>query len=106
MPENYYPEPDDQQDALNTPDDEETQETGDKTALLPKSVLGGKQFDIGDEVVLKIVKTYEDEVLVEYAPEKPGKSDKGESELPGDEEFDEAEGNPGMGRGRMMRGGY
>lgn len=40
------------------------------TALLPKSVLGGKEFKVGEEVVLKIVHEYEDEVEVAYATEK------------------------------------
>lgn len=43
------------------------------TALIPKTLLGGKEFKVGEEVVLKIVHEYEDEVEVEYAkePEKP-----------------------------------
>lgn len=83
MAENYYPEPDDQM-----PEDkgmeESKDDTGSETALLPKSVLGGKEFKVGDEVVLKVTHIYSDEVAVEYAPEP----EKKEGELPGDEEFD------------------
>lgn len=50
-------------DHNDTPKDES--ET--PTALLPKSILGGKEFKAGEEVVLKIVKVYGDEVEVEYA---------------------------------------
>jgi hypothetical protein len=44
-------------------------------ALLPKSILMGKEFNVGDEVVLKITHMYEDEISVVYAKEK---KDKGE----------------------------
>lgn len=43
---------------------------GEPTALLDKSVLGGKEFNVGDEVVLKIVAMHDNEVEVAYAPEK------------------------------------
>lgn len=48
------------------------------TALLPKNILGGKDFKPGEEVVLKIEHIYEDEVEVSYASGKS--SDKGEPE--------------------------
>jgi hypothetical protein len=51
---------------------EKTTDTPDAaTALLPKSVLGGKEFKPGEEVVLKVTHVYEDEVEVEYAPSEP-----------------------------------
>lgn len=50
---------------------------GEPTALLDKSVLGGKEFNVGEEVVLKIVAMHDNEVEVEYAPEKPESKDKG-----------------------------
>ena len=54
------------------PDDQMDRDEGE-TALLPKSILGGKEFQPGDEVVLKVVHIYEDEVEVAYAAEKkPG----------------------------------
>lgn len=69
--ENYYPDSDPMK-----PDPEKddggsgAEEGGVQTALIPKSLLMGKEFNPGDEVVLKIVHLYEDEVEVEYAPEK------------------------------------
>lgn len=89
MPTDYYPDADAKGDEM--PMDKggmDESEDGGQTALLPKSVLGGKKFDVGDEVVLKVTHVYEDEVAVEYATEKP--EEKG-TELPGDEEFDMAE---------------
>jgi hypothetical protein len=47
------------------------EDMGEQTALLPKSILAGKDFKVGDEVVLKITGMHEGEVEVEYAPEKP-----------------------------------
>lgn len=84
MANDYYPEPDDQGSAMDS-DTAETESDG-KTALLPKSVMGGKEWNVGDEIVLKITHIYEDEVAVEYAPEKP--SGKEPKDMPGDEEFD------------------
>lgn len=49
----------------------EKEDEGGETALLPKSILAGKDFQPGEEVVLKVVHIYDDEVEVEYAPEKP-----------------------------------
>lgn len=90
MPEEYYPEPDDQMPPEGEVEDEstETEEDSEQTgssALLPKSVLGGKTFEPGDEVVLKVKKVYDDEVEVEYAPEKPKMDD---SEMNVDNEID------------------
>lgn len=41
------------------------------TALIPKSVLGGKEFEPGQEVVLKVVRVHGDQVEVSYASETP-----------------------------------
>lgn len=43
------------------------EEDSESTALLPKSILMGKKFKPGEEVVLKIVHIYDDEVEVAYA---------------------------------------
>lgn len=70
-----YSNPSDEQEAPKTggAEDTETEEDmGEATALLPKSVLGGKEFKPGEEVVLKIVHIYEDEVEVEYATGEEG----------------------------------
>lgn len=55
------------------------------TAVLPKSILAGKKFDVGDEVVLKIVAVHGDEVQVAYA------QDKGDESAPPGEEPEPAE---------------
>jgi hypothetical protein len=47
------------------------QEAEAPTALIPKSLLAGKKFNPGDEVVLQIVAEHGEEVEVKYAPEKP-----------------------------------
>lgn len=49
------------------PKDEQEQET---SALLPKSILAGKEFKVGDEIVLKIDALHDDEVEVSYASDK------------------------------------
>lgn len=46
---------------------EESQEMSSATAELPRSILAGKEFKPGDEVVLKIVSMTDDSVVVEYA---------------------------------------
>ena len=38
-----------------------------ETALLPKSLLSGGEVQSGDEIVLKVVRVYGDEVEVEYS---------------------------------------
>lgn len=43
------------------------QEEGEHTALLPKSILAGKDFKPGEEIVLKIVRLHDDQVEVAYA---------------------------------------
>lgn len=59
----------------NETKDEKTEEEGaGESALLPKSILAGKDFNPGDELVLKVVAIHGDEVEVEYAKES-GKKD-------------------------------
>jgi hypothetical protein len=61
---------------------ETTAEEG-PTALLPKSILGGKTFKVGEEVVLKITGIHADQVSVAYADEKPAEGS--EEPAPGEE---------------------
>lgn len=60
----------------------EGEESAETTALLPKSILAGKDFKPGDRVILRVVHLYDDEVEVAYAKEepKPKKSMMDESE--------------------------
>lgn len=86
MPEDYYSNPDDDMPSESKDEtmDHKEEDYGE-TALLPKTILAGKEFDVGDEVVLKIVHKYKDEVEVAYAPEKK-KEDKGDMGEPEDME--------------------
>lgn len=71
----------------------EREEAGEAaTAELPKTVLGGKEFKPGEEVVLQIVQVMDDSVLVKYATEEGG----GEEEAPAEASAPEGGGgNPG-----------
>ena len=72
-----------------TPHDEE-KEHDDKdygeTAVIPKSLLGGKDFQPGEEMVVQIVSVHGDQVEIKYAPEKGGGEKKEEGgPAPGEE---------------------
>lgn len=62
----------------NEPKDEGMEES--PRGLLPKSILMGKDFKPGDEIVLKIDAIHDDEVEVSYAPEKGSEGD-GEGDM-------------------------
>lgn len=55
--------------------EEQPEESGEPTATLPKSILAGKEFEPGDEVVLRIDKIMEDMIVVSYAPSKKGEGE-------------------------------
>lgn len=83
MADENYPSVDDGESAEKSEDKSEG-----KTALIPKSLLGGKKFKVGDEVMLKIEHEYEDEVEVSYAtakPESEGKTEDATEGEPADE---------------------
>lgn len=71
MPDSYYQDDTAEPSPKPSPEGDKDEESAGASALIPKSLLAGKDFTVGDEVVLKIVHEYEDEVEVEYAPEKP-----------------------------------
>lgn len=74
---------------IATPDESPKPEMENEgvTALVPKSILGGKEFAPGDEVILKVVKVYGDEVEVAYASgEEETETETGPSEV--DQEID------------------
>jgi len=91
---NYYPEPDGAPSGSmkesDAPTERDESEAEGSTALLPKTVLGGKEFKPGEEVVLKIVHVYEDEVEVEYASEPEEKGKPSKPPMSADEEIDMA----------------
>ena len=86
MPEDYYSMGDegtsaDKGSAPAPEGDEHDEQMEGESALLPKSILAGKKFDVGDEVVLEIVAMHDDEVEVKYAKEKGDAEGEGESEM-------------------------
>jgi hypothetical protein len=89
-----YPSPDEPDETstdtpsnngAGNPDQEDDQMEGE-TALLPASILGGKEFSPGEEVVLKIVAMHDDQVEVAYA------SDSGKGDEDKGSEMDQAQG--------------
>lgn len=67
---------DDPSESPDTDNGAEDQEH-ETSALLPKSILAGKEFSVGEEVVLKIVAMHDDEIEVEYATGKSEPKDEG-----------------------------
>lgn len=103
----YYP--DDEPDESSPGEDDGgsgMEEGGVQTALIPKSLLMGKEFNPGDEVVLEIVHLYEDEVEVKYAPEKKDKKEEkeGMDDMHPEDQLDSMAREPEM--ASMGGGGY
>lgn len=85
MPQDYYNDGPEEEAPGSTPNKQEREEDMDErdeaTALIPKSVTGGKDFQPGDEIVLEVIAVHEDELEVRYAKEKGGKGeDEGEEQ--------------------------
>lgn len=76
-------------------------ESDSQTAVLPKAVLGGKEFKPGEEVVLEIVQVNEDSVVVKYAEPSGEKEEPAPAETPAPVPEVGAGGNPG-GMGSLM----
>lgn len=78
MPENYYSDAAPAEaPAPAAPEAEPKDKDGSdsQTAVLPMSVLGGKQWKPGDEIMLEIVQMNEDGAVVKYASEKGGEEE-------------------------------
>ena len=60
------------------PDHDESKEE-QETALLPESILMGKKFDVGEEVVFKIVGKHDGQIEVAYSTEEPGEKEPSET---------------------------
>lgn len=67
----------------------------EQTGLLPKALMAGKDFKVGDEIVMKITAIHEKDFEVEYAPEKEGSKEEEAGETPAEERAEMA----GMGGG-------
>lgn len=82
MPNDYYSDgadsmEDPEKETMDAKGDGEEKDSRDEaTALIPKSVTGGKDFKPGDEIVLEVVAVHEDELEVKYASEKGGEEEK------------------------------
>jgi hypothetical protein len=57
---------------------EPAKQSDDVEAVLPKSILVGKKFNVGDEVVLKITAIHDDQISVAYSHDET--KEEGESE--------------------------
>lgn len=100
MPADYYQDAAPAEAEAPAAPAEPKEEAGDsQTAELPKSVLGGKEFKPGEEVVLQIVQVMEDSVLVKYATGE-GEGEKEEAPAP-QAEAPSPGGNPGGGMSSM-----
>lgn len=103
MPEDYYgdaaPPASTAPEAKAEPQEETSSDS--QTAELPKSVLGGKEFKPGEEVVLEIVQVNEDSVIVKYATEKGEKKEEAAPKEGGGMSslYEDGGGNPGPGGG-------
>ena len=60
-------------------DERDEKDEGTETALLPKSMFGGKVPQPGETCTLTVVHEHEDEVEVQYSPE-PDKNSRPEME--------------------------
>lgn len=68
-----------------------------QTAILPKSILAGKEFKPGEEVVLKIVAIHDNDVEVEYSHDEEK-----EEESPAEPPMEGAPPAPGGDMASMM----
>lgn len=68
MPDSMYDG--DESEAAPAPEESESkeQESGEETALLPKSFFAGKELKPGTKCQIEIVHGYGDEVEVKYVP--------------------------------------
>lgn len=76
---------------------EEMEHSDSEEAILPKSILAGKEFKVGEEVVLKITAMHDDRISVQYAPAK--ENSEGEGDDGGMEDADKAQMPSGMAGG-------
>jgi hypothetical protein len=62
--------PADDKEMLKDEKSDDGKDDGGQEAILPTSILAGKDFQVGDEVVLKITAMHDDSISVKYAPSK------------------------------------
>lgn len=93
---NYYDEPETEEKPVD--------EGNSPVTEIPKSLAMGKDFKVGDEIVLKIDAVRENSFVVSYAPAKPGEEEGGEEGAEAGQEEEPGmamagEEEPGMGGG-------
>lgn len=80
--EMYSDEPAAAKATAQTEESEKPAKTSEPAAVLPRSILAGKEFNVGDELVLKITAMHEDQIEVEYASsESDQESKEGQGEM-------------------------
>ena len=82
----YTPSYDDEE--VSVSEEKDKSESSSATALIPKSVLGGKSCEIGDEITCKITAIHDDELQVEVSGYVESEKDETEeeTEMPEDSE--------------------
>lgn len=77
------PAPEKESPEAPEPESKDEGEGGEAEALLPKSILAGKDFKPGEEIVLQIVSIEDDSVRVKYASESKEETESESPELAG-----------------------
>lgn len=67
-------------------EDSKSEDEGQETALLPRSLFTGKDLKVGSECKIRVESIHDDEVEVSYVPHKDKKEDKSENDMPDDME--------------------
>ena len=81
---------------------ESEEDTGEETALLPKSFFQGKELEVGKKCEVEIVSLYDDEAEVKYVEHKKDDKDKsGSDSKPTPDNDAEASMDRGIERMRM-----
>lgn len=82
-------------DDAKAPDKADEQQDDATEAVLPKAILAGKEFNVGDEVVLTVTGIHDDQISVKYSTSKADDSgkDEGKADMPpamggGDSDYD------------------
>jgi len=70
---------------VDTEKDKSSEESGRESALIPKSLLAGMEIKPGDDVLLRVVHVYPDEIEVEYAHAEEREE---ETEMSGEDKLD------------------
>jgi hypothetical protein len=82
--EDYFADaPETKGEERTMPKEGEGEEEYGETAVIPKALLGGKEFKPGEEVVMQIVSMRGDQVVIKYATGEGKEEEGGEQEPEG-----------------------